>query len=92
METGQTGVMIEIRDNGIGFDEQFHDRIFQVFQRLHSRADFEGTGIGLAICKKIVDHHEGRIHARSIPGEGATFTVILPFRQRAAEEDNPNTR
>lgn len=81
-------VVIEVRDNGIGFDEQFHDRIFQVFQRLHSRAEFEGTGIGLAICKKIVDHHEGRIHARSRPGEGAVFSIILPARQRAAEENH----
>lgn len=91
-QTDEHEVIIEVSDNGIGFEEQFHDRIFQVFQRLHSRSEFEGTGIGLAICKKIVDHHEGRIHARSRPGEGAVFTVILPIRQKAVEERNPEAR
>jgi PAS domain S-box-containing protein len=79
-------VRIEVRDNGIGFDEQYHDRIFQVFQRLHGKTDFEGTGIGLAICKKIVDRHDGRIHARSRPGEGASFIVDLPRRQKPTNE------
>jgi PAS domain S-box-containing protein len=68
---------ISFSDNGIGFDPQYKDRIFQVFQRLHNRNAYEGTGIGLAICKKIVDNHRGFIDAVSEPGEGATFTIYL---------------
>jgi light-regulated signal transduction histidine kinase (bacteriophytochrome) len=86
-ETNEQGerVRLEVRDNGIGFDPQYRDRIFQIFQRLHGKSEFEGTGIGLAICKKIVDRHDGRIHARGVPGEGATFVVELPKRQKAPE-------
>jgi PAS domain S-box-containing protein len=69
---------IVITDNGIGFDPQYSDRIFQVFQRLHGKNEYEGTGIGLAICKKIVDNHQGFITATGEPGRGATFTVYLP--------------
>lgn len=69
---------IAIEDNGIGFDETHLDRIFQVFQRLHGRSDYEGTGMGLAICRKIVERHMGRITARSTPGQGSTFLVTLP--------------
>lgn len=69
---------ISVSDNGIGFDPQFKDRIFQVFQRLHSRSAYEGTGIGLAICKKIVDNHSGMIDAVGEPGIGATFIIYLP--------------
>jgi PAS domain S-box-containing protein len=68
---------ISFSDNGIGFDPQYKDRIFQVFQRLHNRNAYEGTGIGLAICKKIVDNHRGLIDAASEPGNGATFTIYL---------------
>ena len=70
-------------DNGIGFDEKYRDRIFQVFQRLHGRDEYEGTGVGLAICKKIADRHGGSITATSRPGEGATFVVTLPARHPA---------
>jgi signal transduction histidine kinase len=70
-----------VRDNGIGFDEKYLDRIFNVFQRLHGRAEYEGTGMGLAICRKIVERHHGRITARSSPGNGATFLVTLPVSQ-----------
>ncbi|KQS31113.1 PAS domain-containing protein [Dyadobacter sp. Leaf189] len=69
---------ISFTDNGIGFDQQFKERIFQVFQRLHNRSAYEGTGIGLAICKKIVENHQGFIDAVGTPGEGSTFIIYLP--------------
>lgn len=74
-------IQLMIIDNGIGFDEKYMDRIFGVFQRLHSRSEYEGTGIGLAICRKIVERHHGNIVARSAPGQGATFIVTLPIKQ-----------
>lgn len=67
-----------VRDNGIGFDEKYLDRIFNVFQRLHGRNVYEGTGVGLAICRKIVERHGGTITATSAPDQGATFIVMLP--------------
>ena len=72
---------ILVVDNGIGFDEKYLDRIFTVFQRLHKKGEYEGTGVGLAICRKIVDRHSGTITARSSPGQGATFVVTLPVIQ-----------
>ncbi len=69
---------IKIADNGIGFEEKYLDRIFQVFQRLHGKSEFAGTGIGLAICEKVVSNHGGVITASSQPGQGATFSVYLP--------------
>ncbi len=72
---------LRVRDNGIGFEEQYADRIFQVFQRLHGRQEFEGTGIGLAICRKIAERHGGTITAHSQSGQGATFLVTLPVNQ-----------
>jgi signal transduction histidine kinase/CheY-like chemotaxis protein len=79
-EGGDPVCEVTVADNGIGFDEKYLDRIFQVFQRLHSRDEYEGTGIGLAICKKIVERHGGTITARSEPGQGATFVVTLPVK------------
>lgn len=70
--------LIIVEDNGIGFDEKYLDRIFNVFQRLHSRSEYDGTGIGLAICRKIAERHSGNITARSKVGQGATFTISLP--------------
>ncbi|PXY42329.1 histidine kinase [Flavobacterium cheongpyeongense] len=69
---------ITFTDNGMGFDPQFKDTIFVLFQRLHSKTDYPGTGIGLAICKKIVENHKGYITADSEPGKGSVFTVFLP--------------
>jgi two-component system sensor kinase FixL len=73
---------ITVDDNGIGFDEKYLDRIFNPFQRLHGRDQYEGSGIGLAICRRIVERHGGTITARSAPGQGSTFVVSLPLRQR----------
>ncbi|UTA48505.1 ATP-binding protein [Simiduia sp. 21SJ11W-1] len=79
-------IEIAVQDNGIGFDEQFLDKVFNAFQRLHAREAYEGTGIGLAICRRIVERHGGTITANSIPGEGATFIVVLPLEQAAAAQ------
>ena len=72
---------IFVEDNGIGLDEKYVDRIFDVFQRLHPRTRYPGSGVGLAICRKIVERHHGRLAVRSQPGEGATFIVTLPASQ-----------
>lgn len=70
-----------VEDNGIGFDEKYTSRIFNAFQRLHGRSEYEGTGMGLAICRKIVERHNGSITANSAPQQGATFIVMLPMQQ-----------
>ncbi len=87
MEGPQESAVCEIRihDNGIGFDEKYLDRIFAVFQRLHGRSEYEGTGIGLATCRKIVERHNGTIVATSKPGAGSTFIVTLPLKQIVQE-------
>jgi signal transduction histidine kinase len=70
---------IRLKDNGIGFDMKNHDRIFEIFQRLHGRDQYEGTGIGLATCRKIVERHGGAIRAESIPGAGTEFILTFPI-------------
>ena len=72
---------ITVADNGIGFEEQYRERIFGIFQRLHPRDVYEGTGIGLAICRRIAEYHGGTITATSTPGRGSTFEVLLPVAQ-----------
>jgi PAS domain S-box-containing protein len=79
------GCEIRVTDNGIGFDQQFAERIFKPFQRLHSHKAYEGTGMGLAICRKIAERHGGSIRAESVPGKGSTFIIILPVRQHRWE-------
>ncbi len=69
---------IKVQDNGIGFDAQYAEKIFTIFQRLHHKDSYEGTGIGLAIARKIIEKHKGTITGQSKPGEGATFIIILP--------------
>ncbi|MBL8160288.1 PAS domain-containing protein [Candidatus Saccharibacteria bacterium] len=80
--TGQQMIRLEVADNGIGFEEKYLDRIFSVFQRLHGRDAYEGTGIGLAVCRKIVERHGGCITASSVPGEGSKFTIMLPLENK----------
>jgi two-component system, NtrC family, sensor kinase len=81
--SGEPLCEISVQDNGIGFEEKYLDKIFAVFQRLHGRSEYEGTGVGLAVCRRIVDRHHGNITARSQLGQGATFVVALPLKQVA---------
>jgi signal transduction histidine kinase len=79
---------ISLNDNGIGFDQTYADRIFLIFQRLHGISEYSGTGIGLAICKKITDSHNGFIQAYSEPNKGASFVVVLPLKQKPDINDH----
>jgi signal transduction histidine kinase len=86
LDNGGGRCRITVRDNGIGFDERYLDRLFKPFQRLHGQSAYEGTGIGLAICHKIAERHGGSISAASAPGEGALFEVTLPVGRPEGEE------
>jgi light-regulated signal transduction histidine kinase (bacteriophytochrome) len=77
---------IRVIDNGIGLEQKYSDRIFQMFQRLHGRNAYEGTGIGLAICRKIVERHGGMIAVESQIDQGATFILTLPLKQATIED------
>lgn len=83
----ETHVTLVVEDNGIGFNEKYLDRIFQPFQRLNSLEQFEGSGIGLAVSRKIVERHNGQISAISTPGEGSQFIVTIPLKQYPVEEE-----
>ncbi|HUR31583.1 MAG TPA: ATP-binding protein, partial [Saprospiraceae bacterium] len=69
-------------DNGIGFDPKFNEQIFGLFQRLHGKSEYPGTGIGLSICKKIIENHDGVITAHGNPGKGATFQIYIPHEHQ----------
>jgi signal transduction histidine kinase len=81
LQPGGTYYHICFRDNGIGFEQQYANKIFELFQRLHTKNDYPGTGIGLAICKKIVQNHGGHIQASSKLGEGSLFEIYLPVAE-----------
>ncbi len=89
----QTYVRLTVEDNGIGFKGEHQEQIFDIFQRLHTRRQFEGTGIGLSICKKIIQRHKGTISAEGVPEQGAKFTITLPLYQESfsKEKERDNT-
>jgi len=80
-DMGEKFFCIKIQDNGIGFDEKYIDKIFSPFQRLHGRSEYEGSGIGLSICKKITERHGGKIEVKSKPGSGSTFSLYFSINK-----------
>lgn len=77
-EANQRYHMVSVKDNGIGFEQEYAEKIFQMFTRLHGKAEYSGTGVGLSIVKKVVEHHQGHIRVESVLGEGSTFSILLP--------------
>jgi light-regulated signal transduction histidine kinase (bacteriophytochrome) len=90
-ETNGIEWTISIQDNGIGIKKEYFNRIFEVFNRLHSQSGVEGSGIGLAICKRIVEQHGGKISVKSNPGEGSIFSFTLPIMKKEEEKNDPGT-
>jgi two-component system, chemotaxis family, CheB/CheR fusion protein len=86
LNTDMTYIKVQFSDNGIGFDKEYSEQIFEIFQRLNGNEKYPGTGIGLALCKKIIMNHKGRVSAESSPGEGATFNIFLPLKQHKNSE------
>lgn len=84
--------VFEVADNGIGFESKYSDRIFQVFQRLHGVGKYPGNGIGLAICRRIVEHHGGRLWAESQPGVGSKFFFSLPLATESPANESHGTK
>ncbi|WP_425617357.1 CHASE3 domain-containing protein [Anatilimnocola sp. NA78] len=80
---------VTVQDNGIGFEQVYADRIFELFQRLHGRDEYQGTGMGLAICRKIIERHAGNIAAHSEPNQGTRFVFTLPIQQRSPSANSP---
>ena len=87
-KTDNENVVISFADNGIGFEEKYIHKMFDLFQRLHTKDKYSGTGIGLAICKKIVDMHSGSVYAKGSPGHGATFMITLPLHQPKPQKNH----
>jgi light-regulated signal transduction histidine kinase (bacteriophytochrome) len=83
---------MHVRDNGIGFDQAYHDQLFSIFQRLNTSGEYEGTGIGLALARKAVQRMNGRLWAESVLGQGATFYVELPYAHDTGELEDHNAR
>ena len=78
MKNGPGEWIFSVRDNGLGIDSQYFDKIFLMSQRLHGRGEFSGMGIGLTVCKKIAERHGGRMWVESVPGQGSSFYIALP--------------